>query len=117
MELNEYQKLADRTSNPALTHWQYVQNGCYGMCGEAGECIDILKKVMFQGHNFDPERLIDELGDVLWYIAQTATGLGVTLEDVASGNVRKLKKRYPYKFTAEQSIHRAEYEGGVREWK
>ena len=45
MDLNEYQDLAQRTSNPDLTNWQKVQNGCYGMCGEAGECIDLIKKV------------------------------------------------------------------------
>lgn len=113
MQLNEYQKLADRTSNHALTPWQKMSNGCMGMCGEAGECIDILKKVEFQGHSFDPNRLIDELGDVMWYAAQTATGLGISLEDVAKANINKLKARYPDHFTPEQSIHRPEYEGRV----
>ena len=113
MDLNEYQCLAQRTSNPDLTNWQKVQNGCYGMCGEAGECIDILKKVEFQGHTFDPNKLLDELGDVLWYVAQTATGLGVTLEYVAQHNVDKLMKRYPDGFDSERSVHRPEYEGGA----
>ena len=110
MLLNEYQKLADRTSNPELTPWQKVENGCYGMCGESGECIDILKKVSFQGHTFDPNRLIDELGDVLWYVAQTATGLGLTLEDIALSNIAKLKSRYPKNFEVERSVHREDYE-------
>lgn len=68
------------------------------------------KKVEFQGHAFDPVKLVDELGDVLWYIAQTATGLNITLEDVAQHNVEKLKKRYPNGFDVERSIHRPEYE-------
>ena len=109
MTLNDYQKAAERTSGN-LTSWDKIRNGCYGMNGEAGECIEILKKVEFQGHEFDPNRLIDELGDVLWYVAQTATGLDITLEDVAQGNIKKLEKRYPQKFTAERSIHRPEYE-------
>ena len=111
MTLNDYQKAAERTSGN-LTSWDKIRNGCYGMNGEAGECIEILKKVEFQGHEFDPNRLIDELGDVMWYVAQTATGLGITLEDVAQGNIKKLEKRYPQEFTAEQSIHRSEYEEG-----
>ena len=111
MTLNDYQKAAERTSGN-LTSWDKIRNGCYGMNGEAGECIEILKKVEFQGHEFDPNRLIDELGDVMWYVAQTATGLGITLEDVAHGNIKKLEKRYPQEFTAEQSIHRSEYEEG-----
>lgn len=112
MTLNDYQKLASRTSNPDLTNRGLIENGVMGLCGEAGECIDILKKVEFQEHEFDPNRLIDELGDVLWYVAQTATGLGITLEDVGQGNIKKLEKRYPQKFTAERSIHRPEYEEG-----
>ena len=74
MTLNDYQKAADRTSGD-LCPWDKIRNGCYGLNGEAGECIDILKKVEFQGHTFDPNRLIDELGDVLWYVAQTAIGI------------------------------------------
>lgn len=109
MTLNEYQKAADRTSGD-LSPWDKIRNGCYGLNGEAGECIDILKKVEFQGHAFDPVKLVDELGDVLWYVAQTATGLGIALEDVAQHNVEKLKKRYPDGFDAERSIHRPEYE-------
>ena len=109
MTLNDYQKAAERTSGN-LTSYQKIQNGCYGMNGEAGECIDILKKHEFQGHALDPAKLIAELGDVLWYIAQTATGLGVTLEYVAQHNVDKLKERYPDGFDADKSIHRKEYE-------
>lgn len=50
---------------------------------------------------------------MLWYIAQTATGLGVTLEEVAQHNVDKLRKRYPDGFDADRSVHRPEYVGGV----
>lgn len=93
MTLNDYQKAAERTSGD-LTSWDKVRNGCYGLNGEAGECIDILKKAEFQGHDFDPMKMVDELGDVLWYAAQLATGLGVTLEYVAQHNVDKLLARY-----------------------
>lgn len=93
MTLNDYQKAAERTSGD-LTSWDKVRNGCYGLNGEAGECIDILKKTEFQGHAFDPMKMIDELGDVLWYVAQLATGLGMTLEYVAQHNVDKLLARY-----------------------
>lgn len=109
MTMVEYQTAADRTSGN-LSPWDKVRNGCYGMNGEAGECIDILKKTEFQGHNFDPAKLLDELGDVLWYVAQTTTGLGVTLEAVAQHNIDKLKARYPDGFDSERSVHRKEYE-------
>lgn len=101
MTLNDYQKAAERTSGD-LTSWDKVRNGCYGLNGEAGECIDILKKTEFQGHAFDPMKMVDELGDVLWYVAQLATGLGVTLEYVAQHNVDKLLARYPDGFDSEK---------------
>lgn len=65
MELNEYQRLAGRTSDESLNPWRRLSNGCFGMCGEAGECIDLLKKVEFQGHTFDPNRFTDEWRNVI----------------------------------------------------
>ena len=75
MTLNEYQKAANRTSGQ-LTNHGHIENGVMGLCGESGECIDLVKKATFQGHPLDREKLIDELGDVLWYAAELATGLG-----------------------------------------
>ena len=77
-----------------------------GLNGEAGECIDILKKHAFQKHPLDEAKLIDELGDVLWYIAETATGIGTTLEELAQRNIGKLRARYPEGFSADRSINR-----------
>lgn len=105
MTLDEYQKAAERTSGD-LSAFEKVRNGCYGMNGEAGECIDILKKHEFQKHPFDREKMIDELGDVLWYVAQTATGLDITLDQVAEHNIQKLYGRYPNGFDADRSINR-----------
>ena len=107
MEMNEYQQLAQRTSP---NDHERIVNGCLGLAGESGECCDIVKKVLFQGHNLDREKLCDELGDVLWYIAETAAGLGVTLDDIAERNINKLRNRYPNGFDPERSIHRPEYE-------
>lgn len=108
-ELNEYQKLAQRTSNHLAPSGK-IENGCLGLAGESGEVCDILKKHLFQGHEFDRGAMIDELGDVLWYLAEAAAGLGVTLEEVATHNIAKLRERYPDGFSADRSIHRPEYE-------
>ena len=109
MTLNEYQALAQRThiaNNPSAK----IENGCLGLAGECGECCDILKKYLFQGHEFDRDRVVEELGDVLWYCAELASGLGVSLETVAQRNIDKLRKRYPDGFDPERSVNRAEYE-------
>ena len=77
-----------------------------GLCGESGECMEILKKHRHQGHRLDRDRLIEELGDVLWYCAETASGLGIDLEKAAMDNVTKLMNRYPDGFESERSINR-----------
>ena len=106
MELNEYQTLAQRTSNRALDGKGHLFNGVLGLAGEAGECADLVKKHCYQDARPIHDALIDELGDVMWYVAETAAAMGVTLEEVAVRNVEKLKKRYPLGFEAERSLHR-----------
>jgi NTP pyrophosphatase (non-canonical NTP hydrolase) len=68
-----------------------------GLCGEAGEVADKLKKIMRDdGGVVSEEKKQDlkiELGDVLWYIAQLSTELGFQLEDVAQTNIDKLRSR------------------------
>ena len=106
MTINEYQKLAMTTLNPKLNKKDILINGVMGLCGESGEAIDIVKKHLAQGHELDREKLIKELGDVAWYIAETATALDVELEEVLARNIEKLKERYPEGFDSERSINR-----------
>lgn len=108
INFNQYQKEAfDLISEDGKK--DMVLNGVLGLAGESGECCDIVKKNRFQGHELNKEHLIEELGDVMWYIAETASGLGVTLEEVAQYNLDKLHKRYHGNhFNKEDSIHRNE---------
>lgn len=106
MTINEYQKLAMTTLNPNLSKKDVLINGVMGLCGEAGEAIDIVKKHLAQGHPLDREKLVKELGDIAWYLAETATALDVSLESVLEGNIEKLRRRYPEGFCADRSIHR-----------
>ena len=73
-----------------------------GLNGEAGECIDIVKKHLFQGHELDRVKLIDELGDCQWYIAQTAAGMGIDMDEIGQRNIAKLRARYPKGFDSEK---------------
>ena len=108
MTVNEYQKLAMTTLNPALDKKDVLINGVMGLCGESGEAIDIVKKWLAQGHELDKEKLSKELGDIAWYLAETATALDLNLEDIFETNIDKLKKRYPGGFDSQRSIHREE---------
>ena len=108
MTINEYQKLAMTTLNPQLSEKDILINGVMGLCGESGEAIDIVKKWLAQGHELDKEKLKKELGDICWYLAETATALGYDLEDIMSANIEKLKKRYPDGFDAQKSVNRTE---------
>ena len=69
MEINEYQKLAMTTLNPALSQKDVLINSVMGLCGESGEAIDIVKKWLAQRHELDKEHLAKELGDIAWYLA------------------------------------------------
>lgn len=105
MNFNEYQELAQRTSS-TKNYRDKVTNGVMGLNGESGECIDIVKKWEYQGHNLDIEKFCEELGDVLWYIAECASAVGLKLEDIAIKNIEKLKSRYPNGFSKDRSINR-----------
>lgn len=107
MTINEYQKAAYRTANQSLTDSQQLQNGLMGLNGESGECIDILKKHLFQGHDLDKYHIAKELGDVAWYLAVSAQALGFDLETILQMNVEKLKARYPHGFDAGHNQHRS----------
>lgn len=106
LSANEYQRLAMRSLNPELSKRDVLINGVMGLCGEAGEAIDIVKKHLHQGHSLDRDGLVKELGDIAWYLAETAYALDVSLEKVLQGNIDKLKARYPEGFETEKSVNR-----------
>lgn len=69
-----------------------------GMCAEAGEFTEIVKKIIFQGKPVNEENMFHlkrELGDIMWYVAQACIGLNISLDEVLEMNVEKLVARYP----------------------
>ena len=81
-----------------------------GLAGEGGEVADAIKKVLYQGHHLDSMHLVEELGDVLWYLTLACNAVECTLEDVMNANVAKLHKRYPNGFDPQRSINRSSEE-------
>lgn len=111
MELNQYQILSKRTlpkHNSQEDMKLALANYSMGLVGESGECIDHIKKHVFHGHQLNVEEIKNELGDVLHYLAGIATMCGLSLDDIAVGNVAKLALRYPEGFTSEDSIKRVD---------
>lgn len=106
MTVNEYQELAMTTLNPELDKKDVLINSVMGLCGESGEAVDIVKKWFAQGHELDKEHLAKELGDIAWYLAEAATALDMSLEDIFEANIEKLKKRYPEGFDTKRSTTR-----------
>lgn len=112
MTPNEYQQAATRTDGDgdfytdALARMvpnvrddmMRLVHAAIGMCTEAGELQDALKKHLFYGRQFDRVNAIEEVGDLLWYAALACKALGTTLEAVMERNIAKLKARYPAKF-------------------
>ena len=109
MTVNEYQSLALTTLNPQLDKKDMLINGVMGLCGESGEAIDIVKKWLAQGHELDRDALAKELGDIAWYLAETAAALDIPLEDIFRANIEKLKRRYPEGFSPQRSLHREDH--------
>lgn len=97
MEFNEYQKAANRT---LYGNEQVLTNCALGLAGESGQLIDLIQDYTFKGKDLDKEKMIDELGDVLWYLSQIAQWADVDFDDVAKVNIETLNKRYPNGFTA-----------------
>ena len=83
-----------------------------GMCAEAGEFTEVVKKIFLQGKPYTEENVFHmkrELGDICWYLAQACMALDTTFDEVIEMNVEKLESRYPGgSFDVHHSENRAE---------
>lgn len=104
---NEYQELAARTINSALTPKGQEHDALHGMVGEIGE-LHSLYQIVYPGHDFDDDHAKKELGDLLWFVSEYCTAKDWKLEDIMKMNINKLKARYPEAFDDWHSLHRAE---------
>lgn len=101
-DLDDIQTLADyqfeqlRTAKPDEKFWRLTIAGL-GIAGESGEVADLIKKIVAHGHGLGENqgKLETELGDVLWYVSEICSALGVDLAAIARKNIGKLRDRYP----------------------
>ncbi len=88
-----------------------VMTSAIGMLAESGEFTEVLKKMVFQGKEFNEENRFHmkrELGDILWYWIQGCIALGYTPDEVMDENIKKLEARYPNGFEVARSENRQE---------
>ncbi|WP_283678824.1 nucleoside triphosphate pyrophosphohydrolase family protein [Lentilactobacillus sp. Marseille-Q4993] len=91
MEFNEYQKAANKT---LMGKEQVLTNCALGLTGEAGAVSDLVRKYAFQSEKLDHDQMVQELGDVLWYLSQIAEWADIPFDEVANENIKRLKERY-----------------------
>lgn len=96
MTFNEYQRLAKKTAGYPRIGKKIVYP-TMGLCSEAGEVAGKVKKIFRDKNGVLDKKsvkaVVKELGDVLWYISQIAVEIKIRLDDIAKGNLKKLKSR------------------------
>ena len=97
MDLSEYQRRSRRTAEYPRDGSSWLAYPALGLSGEAGEVAEHAKKaIRDDGGEVSDERraaMAKELGDVLWYVAQLASELGLDLDEIAQANLDKLISR------------------------
>lgn len=112
MDADDYQRRALAYLNPGVAENgpdELLVNAALGLCGEAGEVADLVKKWRHQGHPLDAAAVRKEAGDIAWYLAVLCRALDAPLSAVLAENLDKLARRYAGgRFTVAESLHRAE---------
>jgi len=108
LSLDSYQDFAAETSGAYGCEHDLEQflGATVGLAGEVGELLNLVKKARWHQHVVTQDEFAEELGDVLWYVAECATAFDLQLSDVALQNINKLAARYGGKFSAERSQNR-----------
>jgi len=87
-------------------------HGATGVCTEAGELLDAAKKFVVYNKPIDRENVIEELGDLEFYMEMVRQSFGITRLETLAGNMTKLSKRYKdFKYSDQQAHDRADKTG------
>lgn len=107
-DLDVFQEEALRSMRSDLPYEAICSNMCMGLAGETGETVDIFKKHIYQGKDLDINDVIEEIGDILWYIANLCNVNKITMKECMESNVEKLRKRYPNGFSIKDALERVD---------
>lgn len=103
-----YSTVVDFTRNKSIPIEEELKNYIMGLCGEAGEVADIVKKHLYHGKELNQVEIIYELGDVLYYLCAICLVLGIDFDEIMLNNNAKLMARYKEGYSIEQSLNRIE---------
>ena len=107
-DLDVFQEEALRCMRSDLPYEAICSNMCMGLAGETGETVDIFKKHIYQGKDLDINDVIEEIGDILWYIANLCNVNKITMKECMESNGEKLRKRYPNGFSIKDALERVD---------
>ena len=103
-----YERGVIRTRDKKIGKNEEIKNYCLGLSSEVGEFNGHMKHVLYHGWELDKENVVEELGDVMWYLTALANVMGISLDNLMRENLKKLKTRYPNGFNHQDSINRIE---------
>lgn len=115
MDIETYQKSCKRTypsfeqdlqTEKRIGRIAILLHAHLGISSEAGEFADAIKKYCIYGKPLDIENLVEELGDLLWYISLASDALNYSIPTIMEMNINKLRIRYPEKFTEQDALER-----------
>lgn len=105
--LQESKRTASTDSEINLSKRDFnLLHASMGLSTEANEIVDILKKRIFYGKPIDEVNFQEEIGDLFWYIALACRELNLDFENILDINIKKLKARFPDKFTKDKALNR-----------
>ena len=96
MKLSEYQKKSQKTARYPYVGSNFIYPAL-GLAGESGEILNQVKKIVTDGESLVAqncrEKIAEELGELLWHVAQLATELDLDLSDIAKNNIKKTREQ------------------------
>ena len=109
---SDYEAAALRTAKDMGSVPMNLIHAAMGLSSDAGEFVDCIKKHTIYGKKLDRENAIEELGDVLWFVALACQNLECSMAQVMQANIDKLALRYPDVYSDEAAIARADKKEG-----
>lgn len=106
MDIKEYIKQAQRTTAELADRFTDEMHYTLGIVTEAGELADVYKKHIAYGRKMDYVNVSEEIGDLMWYVANLCRVLDIDFDKMLDTNIAKLRARYPEKFDEEHANNR-----------